>query len=293
MKKLTFYILSFIAIILATCATMTFPKAMPADSSSQNLEVTFIDVGQGDSTLIKTPSGETILIDGGEYDSFQTHLMPFLLNEDIQNIDIAIATHYHSDHMGGIYSLVERNGARHLILPDYPDSDNSRKSLEKIASKTNTSINYASAGDSIRTHCENLSIKFLNPPEGGLMGDNFHNNSSLVLMVSYYGTSFLITGDIESRAEQEILRRTAVECDVLKAPHHGSSTSSSKSFLRATNPTYAIISAGEDNPYGHPHYEVLSALEDEDVQVFRTDRDGNITFTVAKNSIQNITFSKN
>ncbi|MBO5955590.1 MAG: MBL fold metallo-hydrolase, partial [Clostridia bacterium] len=74
---------------------------------------------------------------------------------------------------------------------------------------------------------------------------------------------------------------------------HGSSTSSSKSFLRATNPTYAIISAGEDNPYGHPHYEVLDALEDDDVQVFRTDKDGDITFTVTKNGIQNITFSKN
>ncbi len=289
-KKLQFYILSVIALILASLATRTFPEGTPA--TSENLQVIFVDVAQGDSTFIRTPNGETLLIDGGEYDTYKTHLKPFLRKQGIKSIDTAIATHYHSDHMGGIQLLAEDGGVKTLVLPDYKDTDNSRKYLENAAYNTDTQVQYVSAGDTIETHCDDLSIKVLHPSRGGSKGNNFHNNSSLVLHISYGKTSFLITGDIETRAENEIIANTDIECDVLKVPHHGSSTSSSKKFIQAANPTYGIISAGKDNSYGHPHAETLDTLDNEDIRIYRTDTDGSISFVVTTDGIEDISFSK-
>lgn len=289
-KKLQFYILSFIALILAFFATKTLPENTPYTGDS--LQVTFIDVDQGDATFIRTPNGETLLIDGGEYDTYETHLLPFLREQGIKSIDTAIATHYHSDHMGGIHSLVEDGCVKTLVLPDYKDTDNSRTHLEYAAYNADTQIQYVSAGDTIESRCADLSINVLHPSRGGSRGDNFHNNSSLVLHISYGKTSFLITGDIEVRVEKEIIANTNIECDVLKVSHHGSSTSSSKKFIQAANPTYGIISAGKDNSYGHPHSETLNTLDNEDIRVYRTDTDGNITFLVATDGIKDISFSK-
>ncbi len=287
-NKIRFYILTIIALFLSAIAAKTFPEVDSSLSGNENLFVTFIDVGQGDSTLIKTPDGETILIDGGEKEAFETNLSPFLQRERIDEIDIAIATHYHSDHYGGIYELVKNNQAKNLVLPDFDDSDDAKDKLQKIAEKTQTNLSYISSGDLIETNCDNLEIKVIHPIRGGLKLKNFQNNNSLVLFIRYFDTSFIITGDIESEAEKAIVGDLIPECDVLKIPHHGSFTSSSREFLRATNPTYAVISAGRDNPYGHPHYEVLDRLDQEDILVYRTDRDGDIIFEVSETGIKNI-----
>ncbi len=289
-KKLQFYILSVIALILAAFATTTFPES--TTTATENLQVVFIDVEQGDATLIHTPNGENLLIDGGEYDTYETHLAPFLHKQGIKSVDAAIVTHYHSDHMGGIQSLTEDGGVKTLILPDYDDTDTSKKHLERAANNNGTNIQYVSSGDAIETDCEGLSIKVLHPFPGGSKGNNFHNNSSLVLHISYGTTSFLITGDIEARVEKEMVKGFDIECDVLKVSHHGSSTSSSKVFLQAADPTYAIISVGKDNSYGHPHYETLDTLNNEDITVYRTDTDGNITFDITAEGINEISFSK-
>lgn len=290
-KKLQFYILSVIALILAAFAAKTFPEGTPTPFTG-NLQVVFVDVGQGDATFIRTPDGETLLIDGGEYDNYKTHLRPFLQEQGIKSIDTAITTHYHSDHMGGIQSLTEDGGVETLVLPDYADTDNSKKYLEQAAHNTGTRVQYVSAGDSVATSCEGLTVKVLHPAIGGSKGSNFHNNSSLVLHISYGKTAFLITGDIETRAEKELIANWDIECDVLKVPHHGSSSSSSKEFIQAADPTYGIISAGKDNSYGHPHYETLDTLDDEDIRIYRTDTDGNITFDVTADGIKDISFSK-
>ncbi len=289
-KKLQFYILSVIALILAAISAITFPESNP--DITGNLQVVFVDVAQGDATFIRTPNGETLLIDGGEYDTYETHLMPFLHEQGINKVDAAIVTHYHSDHMGGIQSLTEDGGVKNLILPDYSDTDNSRKYLEQAATHSGAGVQYVSSGDTIETSCEDLSIKVLHPDTGGSKGNNFHNNSSLVLHISYGKTSFLITGDIETRAENELVSNVNIECDVLKVPHHGSSSSSSPEFIQAADPTYAIISAGRDNSYGHPHFETLDTLESDDIRIYRTDTDGSITFDVTNEGIKGISFSK-
>lgn len=289
-KKLQFYILSVIALTLAAFATTTFPES--TTNITGNLQIIFIDVEQGDATLIRTPNGENILIDGGEYDTYETHLAPFLHEQGIEAVDAAIVTHYHSDHMGGIQSLTEDGGVKTLILPNYDDTDNSKKYLERAANNNGTNVQYVSSGDAIETACEGLSIKVLHPAIGGSKGNNFHNNSSLVLHISYGRTSFLITGDIEARVEKKLIANTDIECDVLKVAHHGSSSSSSKKFIQAADPTYAIIPVGKDNSYGHPHYETLDTLDNEDIRVYRTDTDGNITFDVTAEGIKDISFSK-
>ncbi len=291
-KRRWFYILTIIAAILASFATTTLPETIRTATKSGSLEITFIDVGQGDSALIETPEGETILIDGGEFDTYSSHLEPFLDSKDIDKVDTAVVTHYHSDHSGGIYELADRGKVAKLVLPEYEDTDTTRSDLETAAKATRTEIEYISKGDFLKNDCKDLTIEVLHPKAGGLSGNNFHNNSSLVLWVKYFDTSFLITGDIEARAEKEIIKTYDVECDVLKVPHHGSSTSSSKNFLDAADPTYAIISAGTDNPYGHPHYEVLDRLENDDIRIYNTSDDGNITFYVDYDGIRDIKFSK-
>ena len=283
-KKLLFYILTVIAALLASFATKTLPEPNRSATGSGSLEITFIDVDQGDAALIETPDGE--------FDTYSTHLEPFLDSRDIDMVDTAVTTHYHSDHSGGIYELVSNGKAARLVLPDYKDTDNTRSDLEFVANSTQTDIEYISRGDFLKTDCEDLTIEVLHPGAGGFSGENFHNNSSLVLWVKYFDTSFLITGDIEARAEKEILKTYDIECDVLKVPHHGSSTSSSKRFLNATDPTYAIISAGAGNSYGHPHHEVLERLENDDIRTFNTANDGSITFYVDHNGIKDIKFSK-
>lgn len=291
-KKLRFYILTIIAVILASLATKTLPDSNRSVTESGSLEITFVDVGQGDSTLIETPEGETILIDGGEFDTYSSHLEPFLDSRGIDMVDTAVTTHYHSDHSGGIYELVNSGKAARLVLPDYKDTDNTKSDLEFAANSTQTEIEYISKGDFLETDCKDLTIEVLHPKTGGFSGENFHNNSSLVLWVKYFDTSFLITGDIEARAEKEIIKAYDIECDVLKVPHHGSSTSLSKKFLDASDPTYAIISAGADNSYGHPHYEVLDRLSDDDIRIYTTTKDGSITFHVDCDGIRDIKFSK-
>ncbi len=291
-KKPRFYFLTIIAALLATFATKTLPEPSRSATASGSLEITFIDVGQGDATLIETPEGETILIDGGEFDTYSSHLKPFLDSRDIDIVDTAVTTHYHSDHSGGIYELVSRGKAAKLVLPDYKDTDNTKSDLESAAKSTHAEIEHVSKGDFLKTDCKDLTIEILHPKAGGLSGENFHNNNSLVLWVKYFDTAFLITGDIEARAEKEIIKAYDIECDVLKVPHHGSSTSSSQKFLDAADPTYAIISAGTDNSYGHPHYEVLDRLENDDIRIYNTAKDGSITFEVTADGIKDIKFSK-
>ena len=271
--KLIVYVVALL--ITLTAAWMTtgctdVASFLKDETPEGNLEVTFIDVDQGDSTLIKTAAGETVLIDGGEAEVYETHLMPFLTANGIMQVDYAVVTHYHSDHMGGIQKLVDEGGAKNLILPDYADTDNSREELEEAAEETGTNVRYMSAGDFLETNSKNLKIKAIHPQKGGSEGSNFHNNSSLVLKVAFGDTDILITGDIERRVEKKLAQSEEIECDILQVAHHGSSSSTHEEFLDEADPTYAIISVGTDNSYGHPHAEIIARLMDEDARIYRT-----------------------
>ncbi len=281
-KRRLFYLLCALAAAIAAAATSSVP-----DVTENLLSITFIDVGQGDSTLIRTPEDVTLLIDGGEYGAYQESLAPFLSKNGISDIDYALVSHYHSDHLGGISKLLEKGAIDTLIIPEYDDKNNSRERLVKKAQQASVKIEEVSAGDTINLGTENIKVSVLHPEKGGFSIED-ENSNSIVLRLDCFDETFLLTGDLEADAEASLVKEYDLEADVLKVGHHGSSTSTSDAFLEAVDPTYAVIEAGKNNRYGHPHYEVLDRLENDDVRVYRTDLDGDITFKVSENGIESI-----
>lgn len=290
MKGLKKYLFTIIVLALAAAAAYVIPETKePIQDAGQ---VVFVDVGQGDCTFVQTPNGTTLLVDGGEYDAFDAELKPFLRERGIDKVDFALATHYHSDHMGGIYELVKAGMADNLIIPDYQPENKSKDKLLKVSQSTGTRVTQISADHKLQLGDVDVDITVLHPQKGGFSKEN-ENSNSAVLMLSYYGEDFLLTGDLEEDAEGVLIKKFDLEADVLKVGHHGSSTSTSNAFLKEVDPTYAVIQCGEDNSYGHPHYEVLDALDENEARVYRTDTDGDITFFVDKSGIKQITVEKN
>lgn len=289
-KRIKKFLLSLI--ILVALAALAYIMPEPAAPIHGHGQVVFVDVGQGDCTFVRTPNGSTLLIDGGEYDAFNAELKPFLKSRGIDKVDFALATHYHSDHMGGIYELVEAGMADNLIIPDYEPENKAKSKLLKVSQRTGTRVMQVSADDKIQLGDIDVDITVLHPEKGGFSKTD-ENNNSLVLMLSYLGTDFLLTGDAEADAEASVLKKFNIEADVLKVGHHGSSSSTSKNFIQAVDPTYAVIQCGEGNSYGHPHYETLDILEDNDARIYRTDTDGDISFFIDEKGIKEIKIEKN
>ncbi len=283
--KKKFRLLLLVAVCLAAFAYRSFPT-----DSFDGLIVTFVDVGQGDSVFIKAPNGKTMLLDCGEEESFDLLLKPFLISQGVVSLDALVASHYHSDHAGAADDVFETFLVKSLVLPDYEPKNKTKKRLIDAAVKENAEVVCVSEGDLLPEIDPNLKIAVLHPMMGGF-SDN-ENDNSLVLKLEYWGTTILFTGDIEQPAEEIIARKYEIETDILKVAHHGSSTSSCAEFLQAADPTYAIIQCGEDNSYGHPHHETVFALEDDDVRIYRTDTDGNITFRLNEKGIESIKASR-
>ncbi len=284
--------LTYLILILALCLGFFLsPKEGSMDkSTTDGLQLSFVDVGQGDCTFIKTPNGETWLVDGGDDGEAKAKLLPFLADQGIDAIDYAVVSHYHNDHTGGIFQLLKSGRIKNLILPNYVPDNKAKSGLMKNAEVHHTAVLDVSAGDALPSEDKNLKISVLHPEKGGFSTEN-ENSNSMVLKIDYFDTSVLLTGDLESDAENVLLPKYDLEVDILKLGHHGSSTSTDKKFLTEVNPTYGIISAGADNSYGHPHYEVLDLLKDDDVMVYRTDQDGDITFVLGENGIKSISTS--
>ncbi len=287
-KKLTYIIL-----ILALCLAALVSKEPPKDNPDlEGLQLTFVDVGQGDAAFLKTENGESWLIDGGEDDSFDSELLPFLNAQGIDCLDYAVVTHYHSDHTGGIFQLLKSGKIKTLILPNYIPDNKAKSGLMKNAEISHTAVLDVSAGDILQSEDKNLKISVLHPEKGGFSTEN-ENSNSAVLRIDYFDTSALLTGDLETDAEEILLPKYDLEVDILKVGHHGSSTSTGADFLAEADPVYGIISAGEGNRYGHPHYEVLDRLTDNDVMIYRTDQDGDITFVLGEDGIKSVTTETN
>ena len=235
-----------------------------------------IDVGQGDSILIKSP-GYSILIDAGEKE-YGPEIVSYLQSQDVSMLDYVVATHPHADHIGGMAYVIEQMKVRHVIAPQVP------KSI------TPTSKAY----QNMLTAIKEKGLKITRPEVGEVYelddGSQFTilgpvepstemNNNSVVLKFEYGDTSFLFTGDCEADMEELILDAGAdVSADVLKLGHHGSSTSTSDEWLEAVNPRFGAISCGKDNSYGHPHKETIAKLKQAGVEYYRTDLDGTIIF---------------
>jgi len=238
----------------------------PADSS---FEVHFIDVGQGDSSLIIC-DGEAMLIDGGEA-SESSKIYAYLKSHGIEHLEYIVATHAHSDHVGGLSGALNYATVSTALCPVTEYDSKTFNSFVKYLGNQGVSITVPSAGDIFELGSSTVTVL------GPVKEYDEPNDTSIVLRVDYGNTSFLFTGDAERTAEADIIDSGAnLSVTVLKVGHHGSDTSTSYPFLREVMPEYAVIQVGKDNSYGHPTEDTLSKLRDADVEVYRNDLQGTI-----------------
>lgn len=251
----------------------------------------FIDVGQGDSSLIRASSGENILIDGGDKGSGEV-LEKYFANNSVQSLDAVIVSHYHADHAEGIYEIIGEIPIGTLYMPDVDYRPGLHDSLVKKADKNGVTIKYIKAGDKIVLD-DNTIFDVLFPDESlyvnGKTKENVNvNNDSLLIKVSFGNSDFLFTGDLEADAEKTLTDYARLDCEVLKVGHHGSKTSTSEEFLNAVSPEYAVICLGKNNRYHHPHGQTMDRLESAGIEIYRTDLNGDIIITADANGIVGI-----
>ncbi|MDN6162280.1 MAG: MBL fold metallo-hydrolase, partial [Atopostipes sp.] len=260
----------------------TFDKSEISDS---DLKVHYINVGQGDSTFIDLPNGENVLIDGATRSNGQT-VLDYLDRLNVKKIDYLIATHPHEDHIGGLVEVVKNYDIGKIYMPEKEHTTIVFEDLLLAIKEKGYSITKAEAGD-ILFEEEGLSMNIIAPE--GITGENL-NEYSVANRLVFGETSFLFTGDAEKKSEENMVNSDYnLEADVLKVGHHGGDTSSKEDFLTEVKADYGIISAGEDNQYGHPHSNVMERLRNHGMKIFRTDKDGTI---IAVSDGENIEFNK-
>ena len=250
-----------IALITVISIILFIIKIIPND-----LKIYFIDVGQGDSTLIITPRGKSILIDGGGSDSYdvgKNTLLPYLLERRIAKLDYVIISHFDSDHVKGVLTILEELDVEKVIISkQYQTSENYKEFLEIIKHK-NIFVKQVSKGDKINIE-KDLSVNILFPISDELISENALNNNSIVAKLVYENFTMLFTGDIEKIAEEKLVeiyaKTNALKSKILKIAHHGSKTSTTEGFLELVSPQIALIGVGKNNLYGHPNLDVIDRL---------------------------------
>lgn len=275
-----FIILGFLFFLNIFAWTIVYDLSQP-----KFLEVTFFDVGQGDSIFIKTPQNHQILIDGGPDSTILEKLaneMPFW----DRTIDLIILSHPEHDHLAGLLPVLERYKIDYILWTGIVRDTNEYREWEKLIQEERAEIKITKASQKIKL-TENIHLNILHPFEN--LESQEIKNSNNTSIISYLVSAppeagkskgtFLFTGDVYKSVEKELIKRnTDLTVDILKVGHHGSKTSSAKEFIEQISPEIAVISAGKDNRYGHPHQEVLERLENYGIRILRTDLEGDIKF---------------
>ncbi len=246
------------------------PQGTGIEQGTDLLQVHFIDVGQGDATLI-TCKGHAMLIDAGD-NSKGTAIQLYLKKQGVEKLDYLIGTHPDADHIGGLDVIITKFDCDIVMMPgierDTASCRDVKMAMEYRGYKNTLPVpgTEYSLGDAVFT--------VIAPNRE--YGEDY-NNASVGILLKFGNTGFVFTGDAESEAEEDMLQNGIdLKADVLKAGHHGSSDSTSEAFLDAVQPSCVVVSCGKDNDYGHPHKTVLNRLEERGITLYRTDEQGSI-----------------
>lgn len=281
-KRVYKYIIVILfAALLRAAALVPEPDVTTPSGETDEMKVHYIDVGQGDSTLI-TCGSHSMLIDAGD-DTKGTAIQSYLKKQKIDKLDYLILTHPDADHIGGAPVIITKFKIGKVFVSNYEKDNKTYQKL--IQALDNKNLKYTTPKVGAQYSLGAANIKIL-APNGEYSNPN---DASIALLITNGGNSFLFTGDAGEDAENDILENGIdISADVYKAGHHGSKYSTSGDFFKAVAPTYAVISCGENNSYGHPHAATLNIFRTNGVSVYRTDEDGTI---IATSDGKKITFN--
>ena len=275
------FTLGLLLILLAYEGVEVFAKdklvaAVTRSGDVSYLTVAFLDVGQGDAIYIETPDGVQLLIDGGPDSSVLRELSSQLPHFD-RTIDIVLATHSDKDHIGGLVDVLNRYEVGSIITTNNKNDTSIAETFSELVQLEGADLYTAQAGQQYQLGAS-TTLFILSP-----LGDptNWESNSaSIVALLQYGDTSFMLTGDAGVNTEEYLVSSYGeyLQSDVLKLGHHGSKTSSGDDFLDTVRPEVAVVSAGIDNSYGHPHPSVVTSLEERDIKILDTSKQGTIVF---------------
>lgn len=259
------------------------------------LKIDFVNVGQGDASVISLPFRETIIIDGGgsstisNYNVGDNIFLPYLEHHGFTKIDLIIVSHYHKDHVEGVISAIKSADIRCILMPDCDPNNIYRNQIELLAKEKNISVLYSKPGMNI-TFKSGLNIRILAPDFiGNNLAEDDLNYSSIIAEVNYGDFSALYTGDAPALIEKQLVKYNRLKhYNLLKIAHHGSLSSSCDEFLDAVSPDYAVISVGKNNLFGHPSEEVLNSLAERNIPTLRTDKLNDIHIEVTKSGIKKL-----
>lgn len=279
-------------ILLIAIFVILLPHILSIFPSNQ-LTISMIDVGQGDSILVQTPMGKTLLVDGGgsemgTFDVGEKTLLPYLLDRKITKIDYLLFSHFDSDHCKGLLTILEKIKVKNVIIARQGELSENFKQFSKLAEEKQVKIILVQAGDKISLDSQTkLNILF---PEATLLSENILNNNSIVAKLIWSKQpqySLLLTGDIEQIAEEKLINAyqntDELQATILKVAHHGSKSSSTFNFLELIKPKISIIGVGENNHFGHPNEGVLDRLKNCGSKIYRTDLNGEIVIVIREN----------
>ena len=250
------------------------------NAKKPQLAVFFFDVGQGDAIFVESYDGTQILIDGGP----PNRILPLIgkrMSYFDKYIDVVVLTHPHADHVSGLIEVLEKYNIGMLIESGVDYHTAEAKTFEKLIKEKN--IKTVIIGHPVDLNFYNNAVLRFIYPEESFSGKTLKNvhDSALISEIDFEGKKILLMSDAEKNVEKRLVREGKIgDIDVLKTGHHGSKTSSNDFFLKVARPEYAVISAGRQNRYGHPHPDVLSRLSAAGAQIFRTDLDGTITLEI-------------
>lgn len=265
-----------LVVLLAALLIILIELLTTAFSSKQDLEIVFLDVGQGDAIFITTPSGRQVLVDAGPRNNLGSSLAHYMPSYD-RSINLVILTHPDLDHVGGMVSLIDRYDIDLLIHSGLLAGSDVYAAIADRVNQLGIPTTTAAAGQVIDLG-DGVSLEIFSPHPDL---DSFESNDySIVARLSYGDTSVLLTGDAPKVIEQNVVRAFGdrIQSDILKVGHHGSNTSTGDFFFEAVNPEYAVLSYGCSNRFGHPHGEVLATLFAQQVSVLDTCNDGDVVF---------------